>query len=68
MAKFTVVVNKIERAVGHSSVTVTMTPVPERGVMAARPVSRIFMIEGQITLAGLRAEVDIVGASFEVDV
>jgi hypothetical protein len=79
VSKIAVVINRIERTATYANVTVTLSPVPERGVPAVRPYVRILAIDGPVTLAGVTAAVqadalrakeqrDMVGAAFEVDV
>jgi hypothetical protein len=77
--KYTVTVSKVERTGSGAIVTVALAPVLERGQTAARMAPKIVTIDGLITLAAIRAEVEaalrsdleeraIVGAGFEVDV
>jgi hypothetical protein len=78
--KYTVTVSKVERTGSGAIVTVAIAPGPlERGQTATRMAPKIVTIDGLITLAAIRAEVEaalradlaeraIVGAGFEVDV
>jgi hypothetical protein len=79
MAKYTVTVSKVERTGSGAIVTVALAPVLERGQTATRMAPKIVAIDGLITVAAIRAEVEaalradlaeraIVGAGFEVDV
>jgi hypothetical protein len=78
--KYTVTVSKVERTGSGAIVTVAIAPVLERGQTAVvRMAPRVIAVDGQVTLAAIRAEVEaalradlaeraIVGAAFEVDV